>query len=118
MTAPDAHINAVKMRDAVAVANLVKSIGNGNALPPMGDSGWREVEDSLWTMYLSENVSLIYYQDPDDARIELLVADWCYGEVRGASISKVNGTMSLVIGMDDGTYVSTPISERTKEGSE
>ena len=68
MTASDAHINAVKMRDAVAVANLVKSIGNGNALPPMGDSGWREVEDSLWTMYLSENVSLMYYQEHPSPR--------------------------------------------------
>ena len=118
MHAPDVPVNTVKMRDAAAIANVVKSVRNGNALPPMGDTGWKEVEDRLWTIYLSENVSLAYYQDESDPRIELLVADWCYGEVRGASVSKVNGVRSLIIGMDDGTYVSTPVNEEPGRGSE
>lgn len=106
----DVPTNAVKMRDAVAIAGVVRSVRGRMALPPIGDTSWSATGDGEWGMCLSESASLMYYQDPTDPRVELVVDDWCYGEVRGASIARVDGRPSLILGMDDGTYVSVPVA--------
>lgn len=108
--------NAIKMRDAVSVSGVVKSVRSRSRYPPIGECSWVEDDDGVWSIYISENVSVAYYPRLSEPRVELVVGDWCYGEVKGAAISKVDGVQSLILGMDDGTYVSCPIVA-DKDGS-
>lgn len=102
---------SVTFMDASAVMIAFNEIGCGRIYAPASGTGWDEVETGIWTIPLSEERSLVYYQDGN--RLEIEAFDFCFGVVDGVFVETGVGSPKLVLNLSDGTSVLVPIEEVT-----